>query len=182
MATNNMSSCGDCGQAAAGGKHVIVEKPIAHHGADGEMLTRLARSGGCRCRDHMMGHNAWNRKRPALRCRRSAGFQSMTAASTWNLPLATRPPRRPAGVAPKSRRWGGTDWRCGQPLLLHGRVLFGSPIVKGGAVYLPKLMSIVAEDGAYIQVRAGQRTCAVRSRSRSRSCAVAWAETLSNLG
>lgn len=151
VATNNLSHAAIAAKLLQAGKHVIVEKPIATTVADGEMLTRLAKERQLSLSvDHMMVHNAWNRKAAELV---ASGQLGQVNDSCFHMEFAFGYEASEAASwrCAKVEEMGGPIGDVASHCFYMAEYLFGSPIVKVAAVYLPKLMPIVAEDGAYIK-------------------------------
>ncbi|MFA6930293.1 MAG: Gfo/Idh/MocA family oxidoreductase [Lentisphaeria bacterium] len=151
VATNNMSHASIAAKILKAGKPVIVEKPIATSVADAEMLTKLAAERKLSLSvDHMMVYNAWNVKAREML---AAGELGDVNDSCFHMEFAY-------GYDPAE----AATWRCAKVAEMGGPIgdvashcfymaenLFQKKIVKVAAVYLPKLMNIAAEDGAYIK-------------------------------
>ncbi len=151
VATNNLSHAEIAAKILRAGKPVIVEKPLATTVADGEMLVKLAAERKLSLSvDHMMVYNAWNLKAGELL---AAGELGQVNDSCFHMEFAY-------GYDPAE----AATWRCAQVAELGGPIgdvashcfymaenIFRKKIVKLAAVYLPKLMNIAAEDGAYIK-------------------------------
>lgn len=151
VATNNASHAAIALAALSAGKHVIVEKPIATSVSDAEKMNRLAVKKGLSLTvDHMMVNNAWN-----IRARNivSSGRLGIVNDSCFHMEFAY-------GYDPAE----ASTWRCSRVEEMGGPIgdvashcfyvsefVFGKRISKVAAVYYPKVMSIKAEDGAYIK-------------------------------
>ncbi len=151
VATNNLSHASITAKALQAGKPVIVEKPLATTVEDAEMLIALATQKKLSLSvDHMMVYNAWNIKAKELL---ASGALGEVNDSCFHMEFAY-------GYDPAE----AATWRCAKIAELGGPIgdvashcfymaefIFQKKICKVAAVYLPKLMSIVAEDGAYIK-------------------------------
>ncbi len=151
VATNNLSHAPLAARALEAGKDVIVEKPIATTSRDARALVRLAaRLGRSLAVDHMMVHNALNRKARALLARGAIGAVN---DASFHMQFAF-------GFEPAE----AASWRCGSRAELGGPVgdvashcfymieeLLDTRIRAVRAVYYPKRMAIAVEDGALIQ-------------------------------
>ncbi len=151
VASNNLSHASLAAAALRAGKPVIVEKPLATTVEDAEMLVGLAAEKNLSLSvDHMMVYNAWNLKARELV---AAGTLGEINDSCFHMEFAF-------GYEPSE----AASWRCAKVEELGGPIgdvashcfymaefIFQKKICKLAAVYLPKLMPIVAEDGAYIK-------------------------------
>ena len=151
VATNNASHAAIAIKALEAGKHVIVEKPIATSIADSKKMVRTAAKKHLSLSvDHMMVYNSYNQlAKKAIK----AGKLGEVNDCCFHMEFAY-------GYDPAE----AATWRCSKVSEMGGPIgdvashcfyvaeeMFGSPIVAVAAVYLPKLMSIKAEDGAYIK-------------------------------
>jgi predicted dehydrogenase len=151
VATNNRTHVPLAMQALNAGKHVIVEKPLATNSADAMALIDLAKSKGLSLYvDHMMVFNAWNKIAKATV---AAGKLGKVNDACFHMEFAYGYDENEAKT-----------WRCSNIAEMGGPIgdvashcfyaaedILGSEVVKLAAVYLPKTMSIAAEDGAYIK-------------------------------
>ena len=151
IATNNTTHVPLALQALAAGKHVIVEKPMATNSADAEKLLALAREKRLSLAvDHMMVYNAWNVRAAELV---QSGALGTVNDACFHMEFAY-------GYDPAE----AATWRCSDVSEMGGPIgdvashcfytaeyILGKRIVRLAAVYLPKIMSIRAEDGAYIK-------------------------------
>jgi len=151
VATNNRSHVPVAMAALNAGKHVIVEKPIATSIEDAAALNKLAAEKNLSLTvDHMMVYNAWNIKAKELV---EAGEIGKVDDGCFHMEFAY-------GYDPAE----AATWRCSNIAEMGGPIgdvashcfyvsefIFGKKITKLAAVYLPKVMSIKAEDGAYIK-------------------------------
>lgn len=181
VATNNLSHAVIAAKLLQSGKHVIVEKPIATTVADGEMLTRLAKERKLSLSvDHMMVNNAWNRKAAELV---AGGQLGAVNDSCFHMEFAFGydPAEAASWRCAKVEEMGGPIGDVASHCFYMAEFIFKSQIVKLAAVYLPKLMPIVAEDGAYIkfELANGLRGSAKVAFSELRG---GLGGTLSNLG
>ncbi len=151
VATNNASHAAIAAAALKACKHVIVEKPIATTIEDAAFLVKLASEKHLSLSvDHMMVYNAWNRRAAELL---ASGTLGEVNDSCFHMEFAF-------GYDPAE----AATWRCSNIAEMGGPIgdvashcfymaefIFGKRITKVAAVYLPKLMAIKAEDGAYIK-------------------------------
>ncbi len=151
VATNNRSHAPIAIAALQAGKHVIVEKPIATTIEDAQKMIALAAEKNLSLSvDHMMVYNAWNIK---AKEEVAKGLVGKVNDSCFHMEFAY-------GYDPAE----AATWRCSNIAEMGGPIgdvashcfyvsefIFGQKIKKIAAVYLPKTMDIVAEDGAYIK-------------------------------
>ena len=151
VATNNRSHASIALAALSAGKHVIVEKPMATTIEDAQKMIDLAAEKRLSLSvDHMMVYNAWNiQARDAV----ANGALGKVNDSCFHMEFAY-------GYDPAE----AATWRCSNRAEMGGPIgdvashcfyvaefVFGKKITRLAAVYLPKIMSIEAEDGAYIK-------------------------------
>ena len=181
VATNNLTHAALARRALAAGKHVFVEKPMATTSADARGLLALAREKGLSLAvDHMMTHNAWNR---AARDLVRGGTLGTVNDAVFHMEFGY-------GFEPAE----AASWRCANTDELGGPIgdvashcfymaefMFDAAIARVAAVYLPKTMSIAAEDGAYVkyELSDGRRGSIKAAFSEPRG---GLGGTLSNLG
>lgn len=181
IATNNASHYELARRAIRAGKHVLVEKPMAATVAEAARLVADAAARGVSLAvDHMMVHNAFNRKVRDLVAGGRLGEVSDVELHMEFL----------YGATPAEAR----TWRCARPAELGGPIgdvgshclymaefLLGEPIVEVRAAYEPKTLAIAVENGAVIRFRtaAGRGGTARVSFARPRG---SLAGTLLNLG
>jgi predicted dehydrogenase len=151
VATNNLTHAPLARQALEAGKAVIVEKPLAPSSRDARALVTLATKKGLSLSvDHMMTHNALNRKARGLI---AEGALGRVNDACFHMQFAY-------GFDPAE----AATWRCSDRAEMGGPVgdvashcfymaedLLGSRIKAVRAVYYPKRMAIQVEDGALIQ-------------------------------
>ena len=151
IATNNASHAKLALQALEAGKHVLVEKPIATSVQDAKAMSALAKKKHLSLSvDHMMVNNAFNR---LAKKTIAAGALGKVNDFCFHMEFLY-------GATPEE----AATWRCSKIEEMGGPIgdvashcyylaenLLGSKIVDVSAVYLPKRMSIKAEDGAYIK-------------------------------
>ena len=151
VATNNATHAQMTIKALESGKHVIVEKPIATSIADAKKMISVAKKKKLSLSvDHMMVNNAFNKM-----ARKSVASGKLGTVNDCCFHMEFAFGYDPAEAA---------TWRCSKVEEMGGPIgdvashcfyvaeyIFGSPIVEIAAVYLPKLMEIKAEDGAYIK-------------------------------
>ena len=151
VATNNLTHAPLATRALEAGKPVIVEKPLAANGSDARALVRLANKRGLSLTvDHMMVHNALNRKARELIARGTLGAVN---DACFHMQFAY-------GLDPSE----ASSWRCSKHDEMGGPIgdvashcfymmedLLGTNIHALRTVYYPKRMEIAVEDGALIQ-------------------------------
>ena len=151
VATNNLSHAELARQALDAGKAVVVEKPLAPNSRDARSLVRLAVKKKLSLSvDHMMRHNALNKKaRELVAC----GALGEVNDACFHMQFAY-------GFDPAE----AATWRCSNRAEMGGPIgdvashcfyiaefMLGSRIKAVRAVYYPKRMAIKVEDGALIQ-------------------------------
>ncbi len=151
VATNNKSHAEIAIAAMKAGKHVIVEKPAATDVRDvKEMIAVAKETKRSLTVDHMMVHNAWNilaKKEVA------AGAVGTVNDSCFHMEFAYGydPAEAATWRCSKIEEMGGPIGDVASHCFYVAEFIFGKKIKKVAAVYLPKLMNIKAEDGAYIR-------------------------------
>ena len=153
IATNNLSHAKLAIQAMNAKKHVIVEKPVATSVADAQAMVDCAKANNVSLTvDHMMVYNAWTIKAKEIV---SKGELGAVNDSCFHMEFAY-------GFSEDEAK----TWRCNNIDEMGGPIgdvashcfyvaeyIFNDKIVEVGAVYLPKIMNIKAEDGAYIKFK-----------------------------
>jgi predicted dehydrogenase len=181
VATNNLTHTELAIKAMNAGKHVIVEKPIAISIEDAEQMIACAKQNNLSLTvDHMMVYNAWTQKAKELVAQNSLGVindccfhmefafgYDAAEAKTWR--------------CNNIKEMGGPIGDVASHCFYVSEYIFDDVITEVAAVYLPKLMDIKAEDGAYIKFK--------MSSGLTGSVKVAFSErrgglggTISNLG
>lgn len=151
IATNNTTHVPLAVKALNAGKHVISEKPMATNSKDAEMLVKLAKEKGLSLAvDHMMVYNAWNVKAEELVKKGELGNVN---DSCFHMEFAYGydPAEAATWRCSKIEEMGGPIGDVASHCFYLAEYIFGKKITKLAAVYLPKIMPIVAEDGAYIK-------------------------------
>ena len=151
VATNNKTHVPLAIKALNAGKHVISEKPMATNSQDGETVVKLAKEKGLSLGvDHMMVYNAWNVKAESLVRNGTLGNVN---DSCFHMEFAYGydPAEAATWRCSKIEEMGGPIGDVASHCFYLAEYIFGKKIVKLAAVYLPKIMNIVAEDGAYIK-------------------------------
>ena len=151
IATNNASHAQIAIAAMNAGKHVIVEKPAATSVADGKEMVRVAKEKGLSLTvDHMMVHNAWNVKAKEVVAEGTLGTVN---DSCFHMEFAYGydPAEAATWRCSKIEEMGGPIGDVASHCFYVAEFVFGKKIAKIAAVYYPKVMPIVAEDGAYIK-------------------------------
>jgi predicted dehydrogenase len=151
VATNNLSHAALAQQALEAGKAVIVEKPLAPASREARSLVKLAAKRKLSLSvDHMMTHNALNKKARELV---ESGALGIVNDACFHMQFAY-------GFDPAE----AATWRCSNRAEMGGPIgdvsshcfymaefLLGSRIKAVRAAYYPKRMAIKVEDGALIQ-------------------------------
>ena len=181
IATNNTTHVPLAMKALNAGKHVISEKPMATNSADAKALVALAKEKGLSLGvDHMMVYNAWNVKAESMI---KAGELGNVNDSCFHMEFAYGydPAEAATWRCSKIEEMGGPIGDVASHCFYLSEYIFGKKIVKLAAVYLPKIMNIVAEDGAYIKFffEDGMQSSAKVAFSEMRG---GLGGTLSNLG
>ncbi len=151
IATNNRTHAELALRALEAGKAVMVEKPIAPNSRDARRVVEAARRRGLSLSvDHMMKHNALNRK---ARQWVAEGVLGEVNDAVFHMQFAF-------GYEPSE----AASWRCSDADEMGGPIgdvashcfylaefILGSEIQTLRAVYYPKRMAIQVEDGALVQ-------------------------------
>ncbi|MBQ7209164.1 MAG: Gfo/Idh/MocA family oxidoreductase [Lentisphaeria bacterium] len=151
VATNNATHAPMTIKALEAGKHVIVEKPIATSITDAKkMIATAKRKKLSLSVDHMMVNNAFNRM---AKKGIAAGKLGTVNDCCFHMEFAYGydPAEAATWRCSKVEEMGGPIGDVASHCFYVAEYVFGSPIVEVAAVYLPKLMEIKAEDGAYIK-------------------------------
>ena len=151
VATNNLTHAEIAEKAMRAGKHVIVEKPISTTIEDAKKLVEIAKeTGRSLAVDHMMVHNSYNElAKEAI----ASGKLGTVNDSCFHMEFSY-------GSVPEE----ASTWRCSSVAELGGPIgdvashcmyvaefMFDSEIVSLACVYLPKIMDMKVEDGAYLK-------------------------------
>jgi len=151
IATNNKSHAPLCLAALKAGKHVIVEKPAATSIKDAQAMIAAAKKRGLSLSvDHMMVNNAWNQ----LAAKKvAAGAVGKVGDSCFHMEFAYGydPAEAATWRCSKIEEMGGPIGDVASHCFYVAEYVLGQKIRKVAAVYLPKIMKIKAEDGAYIK-------------------------------
>ena len=151
IATNNASHAQIAIQCLNAGKHVIVEKPVATTIEDAQAMDDLAKAKNLSIAvDHMMINNAYNKLAKTVV---DSGKLGTVNDSCFHMEFCY-------GATPEE----AATWRCSKVEEMGGPIgdvashctyvaeyIFNSKVAKVRACYLPKLLDIKAEDGAYIK-------------------------------
>ena len=151
VATNNATHAEMTIRALEAGKHVIVEKPIATSIADAKKMIAVAKKKKLSLSvDHMMVNNAFNKM-----AKKSIADGKLGTVNDCCFHMEFAFGYDPAEAATwrcsKIEEMGGPIGDVASHCFYVAEYIFGSPIVEIAAVYLPKIMEIKAEDGAYIK-------------------------------
>lgn len=151
IATNNASHVAIALQSLKAGKHVISEKPMATNSADALKVLEMAKKQKLSFAvDHMMVYNAWNIKAADLV---QKGKLGKVNDSCFHMEFAYGydPAEAATWRCSKIEEMGGPIGDVASHCFYVAEFIFGKKITKIAAVYLPKLMKIKAEDGAYVR-------------------------------
>lgn len=181
VASNNASHAAIAIAAMKAGKHAMVEKPVATTEADAKAMIRCAKQKKRSLSvDHMMVYNGYNQ---LARKYVADGKLGTIGDSCFHMEFLY-------GSSPEE----AASWRCSNIAEMGGPIgdvashcvymaeyIFDSEIQSVQAVYLPKTLSIKAEDGAYIKfvLKNGQTGSFKVAFSEARGGLIG---TLSNLG
>ena len=151
IATNNASHAKLALQALEAGKHVLVEKPIATSVQDAKAMSALAKKKHLSLSvDHMMVNNAFNRLAKKTIAAGALGKVNDFCFHMEFLYGAT-PEEAATWRCSKIEEMGGPIGDVASHCFYVAEYVLGKQIRKVAAVYLPKVMKIKAEDGAYIK-------------------------------
>lgn len=151
VATNNATHAKLCLAALKAGKHVIVEKPMATSIADARKMIDTAKKLKLSLAvDHMMVHNAYNIKARKLVADGALGKVN-DACFHMEFAYGYDPAEAATWRCSNVREMGGPIGDVASHCFYMAEFIFDSTVEWVAAVYLPKLMDIKAEDGAYIK-------------------------------
>ncbi len=153
IATNNLNHTPLAMKAMQVGKHVLIEKPISTTLEEAEQLRKMAKERNLSLGvNHMMVYNVFNRKAAQLV---KEGVIGDTSNIVTHMEFCY-------GSTPEE----ATSWRCANPSEIGGPLgdvgshcfymaefLVGSKIMEVRAVYIPKTMGLLVEEGALISYR-----------------------------
>ena len=151
IATNNASHASIAIKALNAGKHVISEKPMSTNSADAEEVIRVAAEKGLSLAvDHMMVYNAWNKEAAKIV---QGGKLGTVNDSCFHMEFAFGydPAEAASWRCSKIEEMGGPIGDVASHCFYVAEYVFDSTVEWVAAAYLPKLMDIKAEDGAYIK-------------------------------
>ena len=151
IATNNASHASIAIKALNAGKHVISEKPMSTNSADAEEVIKVAAEKGLSLAvDHMMVYNAWNKEAAKVV---QGGKLGTVNDSCFHMEFAFGydPAEAASWRCSKIEEMGGPIGDVASHCFYVAEFVFGKKINKLAAVYLPKIVDMVAEDGAYIK-------------------------------
>ena len=133
------------------GKHVMAEKPLATSIADGNAMVKMAAKKKLSLTvDHMMVYNAFNQ---LARKYVAAGKLGNVGDSCFHMEFlfGATPEEAATWRCSKIEEMGGPIGDVASHCVYMAEFIFNSKIASVQAVYLPKTLGIVAEDGAYIK-------------------------------
>lgn len=153
VATNNMSHASLARQALEAGKHVLVEKPLSAAAEDAEMLVRLAAEKKLSLAvDHMMVHNKLNVAAKKMIADNVLG-QVNDCCFHMEFAYGYDPAEAATWRCSKLEEMGGPIGDVASHCFYVSEFLFDDIITDVAAVYYPKTMAIVAEDGAFVRFK-----------------------------
>ena len=181
VATNNLTHAEIAEKAMRAGKHVIVEKPIATTIADAENLVATAKETGMSLAvDHMMVYNSYNELAKETLASGKLGTVN-DCCFHMEFSYGSTPEEAATWRCSSVAEMGGPIGDVASHCMYMAEFMFSSRIVSLACVYLPKMMDMNAEDGAYLKY--------TMANGVSGSAKVAFCEnrggldgTLSNLG
>lgn len=151
VATNNLTHAILARQALEAGKAVIVDKPLAANAQEARMLVKLAaRKKLSLSVDHMMTHNALNRKARQLIAGNKLGKVN-DACFHMQFAYGFEPAEAATWRCSNRAEMGGPIGDVASHCFYMAEFLLGSRIRAVRAAYYPKRMAIKVEDGALIQ-------------------------------
>ncbi|MBR7155568.1 MAG: Gfo/Idh/MocA family oxidoreductase [Lentisphaeria bacterium] len=151
VATNNATHASIAIKAMEAGKHVMTEKPIATTLADANAMVRCAAKKHLSLTiDHMMVYNAFNQLAKKYV---AAGKLGNVGDSCFHMEFlfGADPAEAASWRCSKIEEMGGPIGDVASHCVYMAEYIFNSRITQVQAVYLPKTLDIVAEDGAYIK-------------------------------
>jgi len=151
ISTNNLTHAPLAKRALEAGKHCLLEKPITTAIADLEELQRLAADKNLSLAvNHMMVHNAYNR-----RARRLIAEQALGAVNDLCLHMeflyGSTPEEAAAWRCADPEELGGPIGDVGSHCLYMAEYLMDASIESLSCTYLPRTLEITVENGAFIQ-------------------------------
>ena len=151
VATNNATHAKLAIAALKAGKHVIVEKPMATSIADARKMIDTAKKRKLSLTvDHMMINNAFNIKARKVVAEGKLGTVN-DACFHMEFAFGYDPREAATWRCSNIKEMGGPIGDVASHCFYVAEYVFNSTIEWVAAVYLPKLMEIKAEDGAYIK-------------------------------
>lgn len=151
VATNNASHAALAIKALKAGKHVIVEKPMATKPSDAEEMIKIAKESKLSLSvDQMMVYNAYNKLAKQAVADGKLGTVN-DCCFHMEFAYGYDPAEAATWRCSKVEEMGGPIGDVASHCFYVAEYVFGSDITSVAACYLPKLMNIKAEDGAYIK-------------------------------
>ena len=146
IATNNATHVPITLQAFAAGKHVITEKPMATTLADAETAVKTAADKKLSYTvDHMMIHNAWNRKAAAMV---QSGKLGTVNDCCFHMECLSSNPK--AWRCTDAAEMGGPIGDMASHCFYMAEFIYGKKISRVAASYLPRTLETEVENGAII--------------------------------
>jgi predicted dehydrogenase len=181
VATNNKTHAQIAETAMRAGKHVIIEKPISTSVEDAKKLVETAKETGASLSvDHMMVHNSYNVAAKELIASGKLGTVN-DCCFHMEFSYGSTPEEANTWRCSSVEEMGGPIGDVASHCMYMAEFMFDSPIVSLACVYLPKMMDMKVEDGAYVKF--------TMANGMTGSAKVAFSEprgglggTLSNLG
>lgn len=174
VATNNLTHAAIAEAAMRAGKHVIIEKPISTTVADAEKLVETAKETGTSLAvDHMMVYNSYNELAKEAVASGKLGTVN-DACFHMEFSYGSTPDEAKTWRCASVAEMGGPIGDVASHCMYMAEFIFDSPIVSLACVYLPKMMDIKAEDGAYLKY--------TMANGMSASAKVAFSEARGGLG
>ena len=151
IASNNLTHHPLAKKALHSGKHVILEKPMATTLAHAEELVDLAGKNGLSLSvDHMMLHNAFNRKARQLIAEGALGdVNDITLHMEFF--YGSTPEEAAAWRCANADELGGPIGDVASHCFYMAEFLLGSSVESIATVYTPRTLNICAENGAIIR-------------------------------
>lgn len=151
VATNNATHAKLAIAALKAGKHVITEKPMATSIADAKKMVETAKKMKLSLSvDHMMVNNIYNIKARKVVASGALGDVN-DACFHMEFAFGYDPAEAASWRCSNIKEMGGPIGDVASHCFYVAEYIFNSTVEWVAAAYLPKLMDIKAEDGAYIK-------------------------------
>ena len=153
VATNNATHAKLTIAALKAGKHVITEKPMATSIEDAKKMVETAKKKKLSLSvDHMMINNIYNIKARKVVASGALGDVN-DACFHMEFAFGYDPAEAATWRCSNVKEMGGPIGDVASHCFYVAEYIFNDKIVEVGAVYLPKMLNIKAEDGAYIKFK-----------------------------